>query len=247
MEFIKHASLWVGVPLFSAYFTAMVICPIVTGVFDWQYIQQVWHSWQTLNAGMIALFSSVVALNISRINANEERKREFVAAKAFLPAALSELTHYFENCVVVLVEAWPRVTDVENHDTGPLESAVPDLPEEFRNVFRECIRHADGPVAERLALVLSKIQIHRSRFLGYVDMFKPESDMVPTLGNGLNYFYDIAELYALVSMLFDFARGGKFDDPKPTLKDFHNAYNNFEMHSVAYVKLFEYTNEKFDT
>lgn len=196
---------------------------------------------------MIALFSSITALSISRINANEQRKREFVVAKAFLPAALSELNDYFKDCAEVLKKAWPRVADSENKETGPLDSQAPELPAEYKEVFRECIRHGDRDISNVLANILSKIQIHRSRFTSYMDMFNPQSGITPTLGNGLAYFYDLAELYVLTTKLLRFSRGKDFDSSNLTRKEIENAYANFNMFKEDYEKLFEDTKMRTDT
>lgn len=247
METIRRLALFAGFPLVGVYFFSMTLFPYFVNGKDWSYLQSTWHSWQTLNAAIIALFSSITALSISRINANQQRKREFVAAKAFLPAALSELNDYFKECAEVLKEAWARVANEKNHEVGAFDAHTPELPTEYKEVFKECIRHADREIAEHLANVLSKIQIHRSRFTSYIDMFKPESDIIPTLGNGLNYFYDLAELYVLLCKLLNFGRGNSFDLSKPTLEEIENAYMNFDMFEEDYGKLIEYTKERTDT
>lgn len=247
MEIIRRIALFAGFPLVGIYFISMILFPYFANGKEWSYLQSTWHSWQTLNAAMIALFSSITALSISRINANEQRKREFVAAKAFLPAALSELNDYFKECAEVMKEAWPRVSGEENHDTRGLDIHPPELPAEYKEVFKECIRHADREIAETLAKVLSKIQIHRSRFTSYIDMFKPDSDIIPTIGNGLNYFYDLAELYVFSARLLNYARGKYFDSSKPSREEIENAYKNFDMFEEDYEKLIEYTKERTDT
>lgn len=59
---------------------------------DVKQVQSIWHHWQALNVGMLAFMSSLVTFYISKFNANNQRERNFVAARAFLPEALSELT-----------------------------------------------------------------------------------------------------------------------------------------------------------
>jgi hypothetical protein len=245
MNLIVLATKQIGSLVVLAYFLSMFIAPWFRGGFDWDYIQNVWSSWQALNVGMLALASSIIALNISRFNAEEQRQREFVAAKAFLPEALSELTVYFRSCAQVLIEAWPRVIEHENYRRGALVSLVPDTPNDYKEIFRDCIRHAEPEVGERLALILSKMQIHRARITGYADMFKPDSDLMPTLGNALNYFYDLAELQALVSKLFPYAREKEeFGSALPKVLDIEGAYQNFGMFEEDYTGLLDYTRRR---
>ncbi|MEW8626991.1 MAG: hypothetical protein AB2551_14655 [Candidatus Thiodiazotropha sp.] len=87
---------WIGVPFAFLYFISMFIIPLVDNALNWGGIQNVWDRWQSLNVGMLAFISSITAFNISRFNANKQRERDFLAAKAFLPDALSELIDYFE-------------------------------------------------------------------------------------------------------------------------------------------------------
>ena len=88
---------WIGALILGIYLYSMVIFPLFEGNFSWKYLQSVWHSWQGLNVGILAFVSSVIALNISRYNANKQRERNFIAARAFLPEAFSELTKYFNS------------------------------------------------------------------------------------------------------------------------------------------------------
>src|SRR5690606_2761353 len=88
--------------LLLPYIFFMVVWPVVESGFDWGHVQKVWHSWQALNVGMIALVSSVFALYSAHYNTRQQRKREHAAAVAFLPRALSELIGYFEGCAKFL-------------------------------------------------------------------------------------------------------------------------------------------------
>lgn len=95
---------WIAIPASAVYAFSMLLVPVLT--FDWVHVQAVWDRWQPLNVGMLAFLSSVVALNIGKYNADRQTQRNFRAAQAFLPDALSELCDYFEQSAKLLREAW---------------------------------------------------------------------------------------------------------------------------------------------
>jgi len=131
---------------------------------SWIYVQEVWDRWQTFNAAVIAFVSSLVAFNISRYNENKKREREFVAVKALLPHALSELTKYFKESSVFLISVWNQLD--ENPDSRPiLKSELPVLPSTFQPIFTDAIKFAEPDVAEYLANVMRGLQIHNARLL----------------------------------------------------------------------------------
>ena len=78
----------IGVPATIIYFSCMLLYPWIDGNFYWSHVQDIWDRWQSLNVGVLAFISSIIAFNISRFNANKQREREFTAAKAFLPMTL---------------------------------------------------------------------------------------------------------------------------------------------------------------
>ena len=239
---------WIAIPIIWAYVISMFALPWFNGNFDWMYVQNIWKSWQSLNVGMLAFTSSIIALNISKYNANKQRDREFVAAKAFLPEALSELIVYFKSCSRLLVEAWPRVQSEGNLLKTPLENVPPDTPTYYKEIFSNCIKYAEHDVGDRLAFILMRLQIQRARIKSFSEMFAPDSEMIPTLGNALSYFYDLALLQALVSKLYPFARGmDKFDSSLPTYDKIVNAYQNFDMHPEDYEGLLEDARRRNDT
>ena len=85
---------WIGVPIVALYVSSMFIYPWFALEWRWSSVEDVWDRWQSLNVGMLALISSITAFNIGRYNAEKQRKREFMASKAFLPDALSNLASY---------------------------------------------------------------------------------------------------------------------------------------------------------
>lgn len=209
------------VPTGLLYFGAMILYPWIDGGGNWQHVQNVWDRWQSLNVGMLAFVSSVTAFNISRYNANKQRERDFLAARSFLPAALSELIAYFENCADVLREGWDADRDQE------LNLIAPELPPHYREVFEKCIRFAAPDVGDYLSKILVWLQIHESRLRGFVDEFRDTNYVNPNKHNILTYIYRLGELQAMVNRLFEFARGmDDFNGKRLDWDEFRTAYLN---------------------
>ena len=205
---------WVGLPLAIVYVFSMFIYPFYELNWNWGYVLSVWDRWQGLNVGMLAFVSSIVAFNISRFNAKKQQERNFLAAKAFLPAALSELLEYFRLGAPALLRGWEG-----NQEDYAGEK--PKLPENYKEVFRECIRYAKPDVGDYLATILVRLQVHDSRLNQFMENFHLDKISL------ISYLYRLGELQALVNNLFGFARGeDKNLNPSLVWEDFHNAYMN---------------------
>lgn len=233
---------WAGAIAFVAYAFSMLVYPLLKGGFSWPYLQRVWDDWQALNVGVLAFAASVIALNISRWHAYDQRKRDFVAAKAFLPEALSELTSYFRASASVFMEGWRRVEVNRGRQLAPLSSQPPDLPAEYKAVFANCIRFADADVGRYLAYILMRLQVHHSRLRGFAESFSEHTETLVVQENIISYFYRLGELQALTNKLFDFARGlEEFQGDVLVWEDFRNAFQNMDIWHEEYGDLEGFT------
>ena len=233
---------WLGVPLILVYVLCMHIAPWVQGDFDWKYVQNVWERWQSLNVGLLAFTSSIVALNISKFNANKQRERQFVAARAFLPHALSELTSYFKSSAVVLSECWKKSDTGGERPTTQLASAFPDLPESYKDTFSHCIEFAEPEVRDYLTYILMQLQIHHSRLSELRDSFTENSRNIVVRKSIKSYLYRLAELQALINRIFNYARGiENFDGSNLRLDDYRNSYAKLDLRVTDFDDLKEFT------
>lgn len=214
---------WVGGILIAIYLVGMIIAPWIATGGDWDKVQVIWDRWQSLNVGVLAFISSIVAFNISGFSEHRQRERNFIAARAFLPQALSELTGYFKLSSILIKEAWEKVA---NSDTTPLTATVPALPTSYKETFSRCIELAEPDVSEHLAYILMRLQVHHSRIQELANDFGVgHTIFIPN--NLISYLYSLSELQALTNRTFEFARGmAEFDDNKLALEDFMNAYAN---------------------
>lgn len=200
----------------------MFIFPWVDGAGNWLYVQNVWDRWQSLNVGMLAFISSITAFNISRFNANKQRERDFLAAKAFLPAALSELCAYFKLSATILIRAWE--TDRNNR----LDIESPSLPENYKQVFGQCIKFAEPDVGDYLSKILVRLQVHDARLMELISQYGGANH--PNRHTIISYLYRLGELQAFMNKLFPFARNEEeFDSSRLQWEDFRNAFGNLDV------------------
>lgn len=208
---------WIGIPCVALYVYSMLIYPWIDGNGNWAHVHAVWDKWQTFNAGLIAFVASLIALNISRINNDRQRERDFLASRAFLPAAFSELTSYFKTSATLLTQVW---------EDGVQGVATPTPPSDYRDIFKECIRHAAPGVGEYLTTILVKLQVHQARMEDIID-----GSNVADRYALISYLFQLGFLKVLVDKQFQFARGeDPFDESPLAWADFKNAYGLLDLH-----------------
>ena len=236
-KFVSLVNVLGGIPC-VIYLFAMLLYPWVAGEWSWSYVQSVWDRWQALNVGLLAFLSSLIAFNIARYNANQQRERNFIAARAFLPSALSELVPYFKASAQVFKKSW----DTDSHGLGGM--ATPELPETYKSVFADCIRYASPEIGDHLSRILVRLQVHDARLRGLLHPDEEITVRVVDKYSLLTYFYRLGELQALVGLLFDFARGeSDFKNSELEWEDFKNAYSNLNLWHDEFA-IDEYTNLK---
>lgn len=212
------AANYLGWPLLTTYAFCMFAYPLYS--VNWKHVQDIWDRWQTLNTGALAFLASLLAFNISRFNENRQREREFVAAKAFLPSTLSGLMEYCGQSGHVLRTMWDS-TPVKDKSLKP-----PELPNDYREVFSNCIRHADSSVGTYLSNILVRLQVHEARLRDAIGEPIEGKERIVDKYNLLAYLLNVGEIYALVSNLFGFARGEEKFKTKPlSWDDFRTAYS----------------------
>jgi hypothetical protein len=245
MEFLINKKQWflsaiIILPFILPYVYFMFINPLFHG--GWNGAIKVWGSWQSLNAGFLAFASSIIAFSIARYNAKKQREREFVAAKAFLSEALSELSAYFKQSATLYTEAYRRASNKKDSCKTPLKSTLPILPKDYRAVFRSCIHTATPDVGEHLARILSLLQVHIARLTSEHDEFNPESHMAKIPYSIMTNIYCLGELQALVNKTFLFARCEEDLDCSPLKHDeLVTAFSNIRIETDEIEDLLKFT------
>ncbi|MDO6686643.1 MULTISPECIES: hypothetical protein [unclassified Agarivorans] len=227
-----------SVLFFTVYLYSMFILPFWDGNWSWRYVQKVWYSWQALNVGMLAFGSSIIAFNISRYHVAKQQEREFIASKAFLPQALSDLCEYLVSCAPILTEAYRASKDRKAKKKSLIEK-VPSNSELYIPVFKECIKFSPPNVADYLAKILMLLQIHDARTKAL------SSEGPSNLGYQKSCLYSLAELKVRVNSLFDFARGEESFIPSSfTSVEFSSAFKELGLSDENLKDLIEYAKRK---
>lgn len=215
---LKYVAVFGGI-----YFLCMIVAPWIIGDWRWSHVEDVWDRWQGVNVGILAFAASFIVFEVTRYNERRQRKREFLAARAFLPEALNELTSYLKDSADVHMAAWNNAPQV----------AFPSAPSQYKNVFANCIRHADSDTGEQLSALLSEIliwlQIHAARLERFIA--QPTHTVTMKQINALDGLRLVGELHAKVSKLFKFARGiGELDSRPLVWGDFEASYTILGLH-----------------
>lgn len=227
------------IPIVFLYVVSMFVFPWSQG--DWAHVQTVWDRWQALNVGMLAFVSSLIAFASAQYKDKKQKERQFIAARAFLPHALSGLTTYFKRSAAALVAMSERTE-------GQTLPALPSLPADFKEIFSDCIQFADAEVGSFLAKILADLQVHQARL---TELLTPETagyQFVFVHHSLLSYAFSLGTLQARVNNLFDFARGeAEFENQTLTWDDVRNAYANLDLHLAEIEGLEAFTKKRISS
>lgn len=173
--------------------------------------------WQTLIGAILALLAARWTVKTIKKQMNQEdirnkeiMSRKAVAARSYMPDALSDLSRY--------------ARDSGSHLAGRSET-LPAPPTEAVTALKQAIEHIDTDAAERVFQLISWYQVQRARTAGDV---RAQQDFV-------EHAYDIVLLQAYVSSLFGYARNEVQTKiyQHPTLEEMQTAKSNtFDLVSI---------------
>lgn len=199
---------WAVVGLVALYFASMFVIPAVRHLGDWVALQRVWDRWQSLNVGVLAFVASYLALQIARVNIADRNRREFIAARAFLPKALSDLSTHCRELAHSLLEMRQESSSISLMlAQGNRSRSIPIVPPDVYQTLGQCIRYAPTDVARFLADILSSLQVVHAR----ADALMPRSSDVavrPHISSrmAVDCVADAAVLRVQIDLVFPFAR-----------------------------------------
>ena len=236
-KFIKGIK-FTGYCMFGLYFISMFVYPFYEHQLSWSAVQSVWSHWQTLNVGALAFLSSVILYNATKYHSESQRQRSFIASRAFLPEAFSELLDYLKESSNVLRGAWLLSGRVGGNNK-------PSLPTDYKNIFRDCISHASPNFGDYLARFLVNLQIHDDR-LG--SLLEGTGHRILSKTELVIYMYRLAELVVYINKAFQYARGASdFDNSPFTVDDFRTAYLNMGINVQEFDNLWASTEQLIQT
>lgn len=228
------------------------------------------HNWQTFNAGMIAILASIIAAFIaisldvsarqreavrtreSRNNERfkvkeqrrvleEQRQRELVAARVFLPAALSMIHTYVESVSHELLTLYRNQKNNQNGDKQI--SNISNISNKFEKIinyqqaFKECIRLSDPEVSSDLAYILIHLQVFTARL-------QLKNNALSKI-NIREQLVDSLRFQLKIEGLFDFSRTG--DPVAFYYKDHNKYYDRLSIMSYYQVQLSKGDDPRLDT
>lgn len=183
--------------------------------------------WQDLIGGFLAIGGAFIGgafimrqVRSADRHVAEQLVRRNDADRAMLPLALSELSRYSSKCSGVLV-ALIRRHPVAGEALDAQVALIPVVPADAVRIIRDFIEStSDSGLRERFSHLLNKLQVQSARLLGFQDVGSH------SLLNLKDYLIDAAEIYALCSSMFDFARREAESIPaRPSGDEFVSALN----------------------
>lgn len=204
---MRTATLWVGWSLPLLAVLSVIIWEL--GLLDVETLK----AWQTLVAGVIAIFAACIGAGavFYQTHAQERRARElsqarFDAELAHLPMTLKDLTVYAEDSGNYLWKAWAWT-----HGRGTTGS-LPDLPSRKIQRLVTVIEAApDRKVRKLFAYLIRRLQVQYSR-ISDVSSFLSSASTAPYMRMSLGvWINDTAEIYALLGWMFRYSRGEVHD------------------------------------
>lgn len=170
MEKMKSKLVWFGMwsnitiaIATTIYVACMVVIPAFQHSGSWERIQAVWDRWQTLNAAMIALAASLIALYATKFNERESMRRKFLASIVLLPHALSELTDYLTKSAELYTQAGYCIEARAGDQPQLLTKELPTISDTYTVTFSQCIEYGDSQLAQFLGTVLTDLQVQQAR------------------------------------------------------------------------------------
>jgi hypothetical protein len=183
------------------------------------------YKWQTLVSGIIALVAAGITawfmfyqtkegrrgvqeqIDTQAARWAEERERKQLAAQAMLPADLSTICSYAEDCAIISTNAMHHI---KSRCPDPFPDECPELPERVFANLQVLIEHLDTQQAKIVADLIACYQIQRSRLDERVkNLQAPTRGVVTAITTENNVEFTLIrtiELHARASYLFQFAR-----------------------------------------
>lgn len=172
------------------------------------------HHWQTLIAGLLALIGAGATVYMMRKQiramtqeSRDLRERKLLAARAVMPADLSEICAYTERCAALIDEA---LHYYDEHREPPPNLKAPTLPERVPANLQSLIEQFDDGNAHAVADLISCYQVQRARLQGALRDWSGDNNrravMVFTLENIEHPLIETIHLRILANSMFDFAR-----------------------------------------
>jgi hypothetical protein len=166
------------------------------------------ETYQTLITGILALIAATATIYVMNTQVQqvddaqkENRERHNFAARAVMPPALDSLCGYTSASIEFLLHARDAPPGPALPGSSPVQ--VPAISESSIKVLRECIESAEIPDRQRIADLISAIQIQNARIR---DVYTTGGARRATLTNIDHYIFNSIVIQAQINVLFPYAR-----------------------------------------
>ena len=183
---------------------------------------QCWYDWQTLIAGLIAIFAAVIGATAvvcqtrqAKVQADQQSQARFLAARVTLPHRLTVICDYAERMTKELVRLHNGA--IPNHIIDPFR--CPAIEVGLVEQLEKAIAVIPDPrVNGLLADVIGEMQILGSRAKQLPDLMKNQN-FVGLKTNLEDYILQSVQLHLMAGNLFPFARREVDSVPEEILWD----------------------------
>ncbi|MFH7524036.1 hypothetical protein AB2J22_02115 [Aeromonas sp. A5] len=177
-----------------------------------------WFDWQTLNTGILALISSLIALYSVKYRQLHLEEKEVQVAKVLLPDALVELNDYTKKAGRVLVHALEIKNSDQYRDNTGLGMELPSRPTSHMDVISTIIRNSNDEFTKSFSIFIKKMQIFNSRLCSLEESFRPSSSCITLNVNIFDNMILLAEIHSLIDLFFEYARDENLAKISPLIK-----------------------------
>ncbi|MEP9399779.1 hypothetical protein ABLE86_20755 [Mesorhizobium sp. KR2-14] len=194
-------------------FCAAEVFLVVFMMLDWPLKSDAWVGFVgsivvagfSIGAAYIALRGNRTQISQTNDIEDERRHNKLVAARAILPAILSELSIVARNNLMLRFH--PGHTPVGFHVPHP--TAFQALPDSIIPDLKECIEHADSVSQDRLANILKHFQVQQARqaAVGIGVILPHITGLTAATHDAISDAIGWAVVYGLVGEAFSYARG----------------------------------------
>lgn len=176
--------------------------------------------YQTLITGVLAVLAALATIYLINRQIRQTKdieadriRRKSRSARAAMPAALSIMCQYADQCIAFVARAYEQVSEGKDPADAFAKERwlVPQLPDGVLVTMKDCVEFADEASAEKLAELLKETQIQNSRFRRLVESLsgemRQEAAKFLDKASLADDIIDAADLYVRLSGYFGYARG----------------------------------------
>lgn len=187
------------------------------------------YQWQTLILGFLVLVSSLIFFYTIKYKENKQQERNFAAEKLFLPEAMCELSKYLVLSAKYLGEAWESL-DNFGYEKPLIEISKHNLPKNYRETFKQCIRYADEDFSAHLTSIIKLLQLYSKRADNLTNDLKMNPSRTALKIKIKDLYRSLGLLQGLIVKTLDCSNSGRtFEGGEMERDDVVDAYINLKI------------------